>query len=652
MKYRVKQLLLAVTMGVFLLTGCGASEEGAASQEAVTEEAGEMEDVSSQIASAEETTTKIDVVEDGMVPIYGESVKDGTYDVIVDSSSSMFKIFSCELNVADGQMTATMKLEGDSYTKVFPGTGMEAVKASEDAHIPAVEQDEYFYTFTIPVEALDEGVDCAAFSRRKEKWYERTLVFRADSLPLEAFDESMVTTVESLALEDGFYTAEVTLGGGSGRAMVESPTQICVENGQAYATITWGSPNYDYMKIDGEKYLQTNTEGNSTFEIPVKAFDWNLAVIADTIAMSQPHEISYTLYFDSETLTKTSVSFQELTLERSLELEYAEQFSVDYYEGGYAMIDIQDSGRYFVVPEEAEVPADLDEDITVLNQPLDHIYMVATSAMDLFRVLDGIGNIRLSGTDIDGWYIEEAKHSLEAGDMLYAGKYNAPDYELILSEGCDLALESTMIYHTPEVKEQLERFDIPVMVERSSYENHPLARMEWLKLYGVLLDKEDMAEQIFDKKVNALSNVLGAENTGKTVAFFYINSNGIVNVRKSSDYVPRMIEMAGGKYIFEQLGDDNDLSTINMEMEAFYSQAREADYLIYNSTIDAEITTIEELLGKSELLSDFKAVKEGNVYCAQKNLFQESMGLGTLITDIHQMLTEDDPQMTYLYKLQ
>ena len=171
-------------------------------------------------------------------------------------------------------------------------------------------------------------------------------------------------------------------------------------------------------------------------------------------------------------------------------------------------------------------------------------------------------------------------------------------------------------------------------------------------MYAVLLDKEEFAEKYFSEQVENLQNILGAENTVKTVAFFYINSNGIVNVRKSSVYVHKMIEMAGGKYIFENLGDVNDLSTMNMELEAFYSEARNADYLIYNSTIDAEITTIEELLGKSELLADFKAVCEGNVFCAQKNLFQESMGLGTLITDIHQMLTEEEPHMTYLYKLQ
>lgn len=349
---------------------------------------------------------------------------------------------------------------------------------------------------------------------------------------------------------------------------------------------------------------------------------------------------------------KTEVKWGDLKRTDSLELAYAQQFTVDYYEGGYALINIKESGDYLIVPEEMDTPTGLPENITILKQPLDHIYLVATSAMDLFRALDELDNIRLSGTDMQGWYIEEAKQAMEDGKIVYAGKYSAPDYELILSEGCDLAIESTMIYHTPEVKEQLESFGIPVLVERSSYESHPLARLEWLKLYGVLLDKEEVANQYFEEQVDSLQDVLKAENTQKTVAFFYINSNGIVNVRKSSDYVPKMIEMAGGKYILENAGDENELSTMNMEMEAFYSQARDADYLIYNSTIDAEITTIQELLGKSELLGDFKAVKEGNVYCARKNLYQESTGVGTLIKDFHKMLTEEEPDLSYLKKLQ
>ena len=345
-----------------------------------------------------------------------------------------------------------------------------------------------------------------------------------------------------------------------------------------------------------------------------------------------------------------------LTYESSLDLTYAQQFSVDYYEGGYALINITDSGEFLVVPEDAKVPEGLPSDITVLQQPLDHIYLVATSAMDLFRAIDAIGNLRLSGTDTDGWYIEEAKEAMENGDMIYAGKYSAPDYETILAEDCDLAVESTMIYHSPEVKEKLESFGIPVLVERSSYESHPLGRTEWMKLYAVLLGKEDLAQKFFEDQEEALSEVTGQENTGKTVAFFYINSNGIVNVRKSSDYVPKMIEMAGGKYVFSDLGSDEDtaLSTINMQMEDFYAGAKDADYIIYNSTIDGELKTLDELLTKSPLLSDFKAVKEGHVWCTGKNLFQETTGLGTMITDMHRIFTEEDvpDELTYMHRLQ
>ena len=349
-------------------------------------------------------------------------------------------------------------------------------------------------------------------------------------------------------------------------------------------------------------------------------------------------------------------AWEELDWEGSLALSYAEQFSVDYYAGGYALVAVGDGNRYLTVPEGLEVPEGLDGDIAVIQQPLDSIYLVATSAMDLFRALDGIGSIRLSGTDASGWYIEEAREAMEAGDMLYAGKYNAPDYERIYAEGCDLAVESTMIYHTPEVKERLEEFGIPVLVERSSYESHPLGRVEWIKLYGVLLGKEELAEEIYQQQLESLEEAMGQENTGKTVAFFYINSNGIVNVRKSGDYVAKMIELAGGSYVPQALPEEeNALSTMNMQMEAFYAEAKDADYLIYNSAIDGELSTVEELLEKSGLLADFKAVREGNAWCTGQNMFQESMGIGDMILDIHKILTEEDPapeELHYLHRLE
>lgn len=342
-----------------------------------------------------------------------------------------------------------------------------------------------------------------------------------------------------------------------------------------------------------------------------------------------------------------------LAVQRQVPLGYAAQFSLTEYDQGYTLLDIPTSGRFLIVPEGAGVPKGLDEDVTPLYAPLDRIYMAATSAMDYFRALSSINRVRLSCLDVNGWYIEEAREALQSGKMLFAGKYSAPDYELIYSEKCDLAIESTMIYHTPEVKEQLEKLGVPVLVERSSYEADPLGRMEWIKVYGALLGKLDEAEALFAAEEAAVTPLLSQPRTDKTVAFFYINTTGTVNVRKSDDYVPQMIAMAGGTYVFHDLDSGSALSTVNMTMESFYDGARDADVLIYNSTIDGELYTVADLLQKSALLRDFKAVQNGDVWCTGKNLFQEPMGVGRLIADIHRALTDEDApgELTYLHKL-
>lgn len=272
----------------------------------VSEDADGNGKVTDKVASADDMVTPEEVVEEGMEPIYGDSIKDGVYEVTVDSSSSMFNIESCRLTVADGKMSAVMTMGGTGYLYLYMGTAEEAAAASEAAYISFVENAEGKHTFEISVEALDAGIDCAAFSKKKEMWYDRQLCFRADSLPMDAIAEGAVTTVESLGLADGEYTVEVTLEGGSGKASVSSPAQLTIENGQAYAVIIWSSPNYDYMKVDDVQYDLANEElglqGNSAFKIPVSGFDWKMAVKADTIAMSEPHEIDYTLYFDSSTI--------------------------------------------------------------------------------------------------------------------------------------------------------------------------------------------------------------------------------------------------------------------------------------------------------------------------------------------------------------
>lgn len=343
----------------------------------------------------------------------------------------------------------------------------------------------------------------------------------------------------------------------------------------------------------------------------------------------------------------------ELEYEDSMELLYAEKFSVDYYTGGFSLVTVNGSERYLVVPEGKESPGDLAEDITVLYQPLDRIYLVASAVMDMFISMDSLDVIRFTGTKAASWYLEEAREAVETGNILYAGNYSAPDYEQILAEGCDLAIENTMVYHTPEVKEQLEKFGIPVMVDYSSYETEPLGRTEWVKLYGLLAGREEEAAEAFAGQQEAFASIGDAEDTGKTVAFFYITSSGEVNVRKASDYLPKMIELAGGHYVFSDLGaeDDTASSTVSLQMEEFYAAAREADYLIYNSTIDGELSSVEELFGKSELLENFKAVREGNVYCTTRDLYQSSMELGTMIADIHGMLNGEEDGLTYLYRL-
>ena len=293
--------------GFSLLAGCGqtadtnTASDTSSSSEAVSETAAEtVSESENAVADGAETIPDSLVIPEDMTPVYADSLNDGEYSITVDSSSSMFTVTDCTLTVADGKMTARMTMGGTGYLYVFMGKGENA---TEDGYIPFEENPDGTHSFTVPVEGLDMGIDCAAFSKKKEKWYDRTLLFRADSLPAEAFAEGVFNTAGSLGLADGVYTAEVTLNGGSGRASITSPAKITVENGTAMAEIEWSSSKYDNMTVGGEKYSPVNTEGNSVFVIPVTGFDCKMPVSATTTAMSTPHDIEYTLFFDSSTLT-------------------------------------------------------------------------------------------------------------------------------------------------------------------------------------------------------------------------------------------------------------------------------------------------------------------------------------------------------------
>ena len=329
----------------------------------------------------------------------------------------------------------------------------------------------------------------------------------------------------------------------------------------------------------------------------------------------------------------------------TMPLQYATQFAVDYYDGGYKLLTMGDGSRFLLIPEGLEKPKGIAQDIVALYQPLENLYLAASAAMCFFDQLDCIDAISLSGTRGSGWYIENARKAMENGSLVYAGKYSEPDYERLLDAGCPLAIESQMIDHTPEVREKLQQLGIPVLVDLASDEPHPLGRTEWVKLYGALLNREEEAQAAFQEQNAYLEELTGLENTGKTVAFFHISSSGYVVARKSGDYVSNMIALAGGNYVFKDLGNDNALSTVNLEMETFFATAKDADIVIYNSAIVGEVASLDDLVEQNPLLAQFKAVQNGDVWCTAQNMYQQTMDLGRMVHSFYQIFTEDGSEL-------
>lgn len=276
-------LLLAGVMLAGSLTGCGASSAPASS------------------AASSEAAASSAVSEAASEPAAEAALPDGVYTADFDTDSSMFHANEASdgkgtLTVKDGQMTFHVSLASKKIVNLYVGMAADAEAHEADWLQPTTDTVTYsdglsdeVYGFDIPVKALDEDFQLAILGS-KGKWYDHT-VRVANAQPAAAE-----------APADGTYTCDVTLEGGSGRATVESPAALTVADGRMTATIVWSSPNYDYMLVDGEKYLPTNTEGNSTFEIPVAALDTPLDVVGDTVAMSTPHEIEYTLTFASASL--------------------------------------------------------------------------------------------------------------------------------------------------------------------------------------------------------------------------------------------------------------------------------------------------------------------------------------------------------------
>ena len=271
------------------LAGCGSSASSVASS------------ASSEAVSSVAESAVSEAASESAAASSARTLEDGTYTAEFDTDSSMFHVNEASdgkgtLTVEDGQMTLHISLQSKKIVNLYVGMAADAPDHEADWLQPTTDTVTYsdgtseeVYGFDVPVEALDTDFQLAILGT-KGKWYDHTVSVRN-------VEAQAAEAVETPA--DGSYTCEVTLEGGSGRATVDSPAALTVADGKMTATIVWSSPNYDYMIVDGEKYLPTNTEGNSTFEIPVSALGVPLSVVADTVAMSTPHEIEYTLTFSA-----------------------------------------------------------------------------------------------------------------------------------------------------------------------------------------------------------------------------------------------------------------------------------------------------------------------------------------------------------------
>ena len=254
----------------------------------------------SGVAGAEDMTDVIDIVDENVTPVTADMLEDGVYPVNVDVSSSMFKVVGCDLTVSGGAMTARLYMKSQAYAYMYPGAAEEAAQAPFEA-LAALETEGEDLFFTLPIDALDAGYTCAAFSSRKQIWYPRTLVFRADSLPLEAWKPEYLVTVQTLGLADGEYTCDVALTG-AGKASLETPAALTVADGACMARIAFSTSKIDYVLVGGEKFLPVSAEGNAVFEVPVAAFDLGIAIIVDSTAIKPATEVPYTMTFASDSI--------------------------------------------------------------------------------------------------------------------------------------------------------------------------------------------------------------------------------------------------------------------------------------------------------------------------------------------------------------
>ena len=658
--------MLAVLMVVFLLSGCGARTGADSSDTGLP-----------SVQSSEVRATATGLLSFSEL----SEIPDGSYWIRVSMTggSGRASISSpTGFYVKDGQATADihwssasydyMKLDGVRYDAFTDAAGHSAM--------------------TILVSGLDTTIPVLADTTAMSKPYEIEYQLTFDGSALLPMADASMAEAHPLP------TDEVN------RTMQSATTQVA----------------------DAGSSESVGDSGNRT-----TAGEHRVAVADDTqVTSGKPGTKSAGA---SGTMKESSVQWSAapeidgLTLILSEKNDVAEYFRLSRYEDAsgakYQLLETAGGlHRYLIVPADAQVSNRKSDhftaraseansankekkgdalELTVLQQPLTTTYVAASAVMAPLCDLGAVSQIRFSGLREEGWYVDEARAAMKAGSMFFAGRYSEPDYETLLREGCDLALESTMIYRSPEVIEKLNALGIPVYIDYSSYEPHVLGRLEWIRVYGALFGHEKKAQQWYASERDRIRAIQKdaetssgeASQSGKsteksetktsrnskneassigtssgragtdtaadlrpTVVYFYVNSSGQIQVRQPHDYIPELLELAGARYLAPDMSglSGSRKSNVTVSLEDFYSSCRDADYLIYSATLDRPLSSIRELLGKNALFADFKAVKEGHVYTTDKDFYQLSDRMADFAEDVRRML-QGQGDMHFLKKV-
>ena len=710
------RILLLVSMAVLLLSGCGA-RPGAADV-AVTKSA----QVVGKTEVSGESSSDTDTDKSSGAQLSGTSlsaaglrsfselseIPDGSYWILVSMTggSGRASISSpTGFYVKDGQATADIHWSSASYDYMkLDGVRYEAF--TDTAGHSAM---------TIPVSALNTAIPVLADTTAMSKPYEieyqlsfdgSALLPMADASMAEAHplpSDEVNRTMQSATTQVADAETSGSAGGsenrttaGENRVAVEGDGQA--ENGQS-GTVGESSVHWSATpEIDGLRFV--SSEKNDVAEY------FRLSVYEDAsgakyrlletagglhrylIAPEDPQAAD-----KSSEIAEPKASAQADSEKNSSEKKAAKSGSKQ---------GVDQKNGHFTARASEENSANKEKkgdalELTVLQQPLTTTYVAASAVMAPLCDLGAVSQIRFSGLREEGWYVDEARTAMKAGSMLFAGRYSEPDYETLLREGCDLALESTMIYRSPEVIEKLSALGIPVYIDYSSYEPHVLGRLEWIRVYGALFGHEEEAQQWYQTerdRIRAIqkdaetssgeasqsgksaeksetktsrnskneasstetsSGRAGTDTTADqrpTVVYFYVNSSGQIQVRQPHDYIPELLELAGARYLAPDMSSlsGSRKSNVTVSLEDFYSSCKDADYLIYSATLDRPLSSIQELLGKNALFVDFKAVKEGHVYTTDKDFYQLSDRMADFAEDVSRMLQDQD-DMHFLKKV-